>query len=92
MSDLRERIAATLYERSMSKTTWARPWKTLYPAMQQLWLEDADAVILELGLRPEWGALDPQDNGVLCDTREELKVWPGETIKVRLITEWSSDE
>jgi hypothetical protein len=89
---LRERIAKVLYERTMSKSEWARPWKALYPAMQQLWLNDADAVIAELGLRLEWGALDDTDSGTLADTREELEPWQCETIKVRLVTEWAADE
>jgi hypothetical protein len=52
----------------------------------------ADAVISEMGLRQEWGALDDTDSGSLADTREELgELWPGETLKVRHITDWAPD-
>lgn len=51
----------------------------------------ADAVIAELGLRREWGALDDEDNGTLADTREALTPpWGGETIKHRWITDWEA--
>jgi hypothetical protein len=92
MIDLRTSIAKVLYERSMSKLEWPRPWEATHPEMQKLWLADADAVIEALGLRPEWGALDATDSGVLADTREELKPCPRETIKTRYITEWTTDE
>lgn len=53
----------------------------------------ADAVIAELGLRREWGALDDEDNGSLADSREELSPpWDGETIKSRWITDWEVDD
>ena len=51
----------------------------------------ADAVINTLGLRQEWGALAHDGSGTLHDTREEVKPWPGETIKTRYITEWAND-
>ena len=47
MSDLRERIAAVLYTRF----THALPWDGVD---QEPWLDDADAVIAELGLETEW--------------------------------------
>ena len=53
------------------------------------WETIADAMINKLGLRPEWGSLDEEDGGVLADTREELKTWPGETVKRRYITPWT---
>jgi hypothetical protein len=48
----------------------------------------ADAVIAALGLRQEWGSLDENNEGVLADTLDELKRWPGEKIKNRWITDW----
>lgn len=46
--DLRHRIAAVLYGRTMSRLDWHRSWDDLHPDGQQTWLEDADAVIAEL--------------------------------------------
>jgi hypothetical protein len=57
----------------------------------ETWASAAEAVIRELGLRPEWGALDSNDDGVLADTPGELgelKPLPGEVLKCRYITDW----
>jgi hypothetical protein len=54
----------------------------------QLSVTAADTIIREMGLHQEWGALDDNDEGVLSDTREDLKPWGTETIKSRWITEW----
>lgn len=51
----------------------------------------ANAVIRELGLREEFGALDADDSGALYDSRDEIKLCRGETIKRRYITEWEAD-
>jgi hypothetical protein len=91
MIDLRTRIAKVLYERLMSRSAWARPWDTLYPDMQKLWLDDAGAVISELGLRQEWGALDDTDSGALYDDPTEIRLYGDETAKTRYITEWTPD-
>lgn len=53
MSDLRTRIARVLYTRAMSRLSWHRNWDDLQPEVQQMWLDDADAVIRELGLHRE---------------------------------------
>lgn len=45
---LRTRIAAVLYSRAMSRLAWHRSWDDLQSEVQQMWLEDADAVIAEL--------------------------------------------
>lgn len=82
MSDLRSRIAAAL---EMADKT-PLPFDDGPVGYDHL----ADAVIRELQLRPEWGALDGEDNGTLADTREELKPWPGETVKCRYITGWAN--
>ena len=50
MTDLRDKIAAVLYARAMSRLAWHRTWDDLQPEVQQMWLEDADAVIRELEL------------------------------------------
>jgi hypothetical protein len=89
MTDLRTRIAKVLYTRAMSKLEWPRPWEATHPEMKKLWLADADAVIEELGLRPEWGALDATDSGVLYDDPTEIRLYGAETIKIRYITEWT---
>ena len=52
----------------------------------------AAVLIRELGLRQEWGCLDDDDSGVLADTREELRLWPGDIVKHRYITEWKADD
>lgn len=53
MSDLRDRIAAALYDRwwhvSMSLDPPPR-WPKLSKSAKERWLSDADAVIAELGL------------------------------------------
>ena len=51
----------------------------------------SEVIVRELGLRPEWGALDDEDSGFLADSREELKVWGNETIKYRYITDWKPE-
>ena len=48
----------------------------------------ADAVVTGLGLTAEWGALDPDDNGILGDTRSEVEDGYGGTIKIRYLTSW----
>lgn len=53
MTDLRDKIAAVLYARTMSRLSWHRSWDDLQPEVQQMWLEDADAVIREV-LTPEF--------------------------------------
>lgn len=74
MSELRDRIAAVITEGKVAGDGHG----TI-----------ADAVIAELGLRREWGALDDEGNGTLADTREELvPVYGLETIKTRWITDW----
>ena len=56
--DLRTRIAAVLYERSVRRAGLDFKWATLtQDVVKQSWLDDADAVIRELGLqyeRSEW--------------------------------------
>ena len=52
----------------------------------------ADTVIKELGLRPEWGALDGNNEGVLADTPGELTPLSGEKLKRRYITDWTLEE
>lgn len=56
MSDttLRTRIAKVLYTRAMSRLSWHRNWDDLQPEVQQMWLDDADAVIHELNLREDY--------------------------------------
>ena len=49
----------------------------------------ADAVIRELGLRIEYGALDANNCGRSSDY-DELTALPGETIKTRFITDWTT--
>jgi len=51
MTDLRTRIAAALYARAIERLGWNRSWDNLGAPSQQLWLDDADAVIRELGLQ-----------------------------------------
>lgn len=48
MTDLRTRIAAALYARAIERLGWNRSWDNLGAPSQQLWLDDADAVIREL--------------------------------------------
>lgn len=48
-SSLRDRIAAVLYERTMSRLAWHRSWADLHPDVQGVWLDDADAVLAALG-------------------------------------------
>jgi len=60
MTDLRTRIAAALYARAIERLGWNRSWDNLGAPSQQLWLDDADAVIRELGLKR---ASRPSDYG-----------------------------
>lgn len=52
----------------------------------------AAAIVAELGLRDEWGALDGEFCGALYDSRTEVRVLNGEHLMHRYITEWSADE
>jgi len=78
-SDLRTRIAAALQQADKEPQPFDKGVGYEYLA---------DAVIDELGLRLEWGALDEDEGGCLFDCRDEVKVFPGDTVKQRLITEW----
>lgn len=49
-NDLRNRIAAALYNSAMSRLSWPRSWGDLHPVVQQIWLDDADLVIRELDM------------------------------------------
>lgn len=77
--DLRTRIAAAL--RGMTGAN-ASGDPITYEGM-------ADAVIRELGLRIEYGALDANNCGRSSDY-DELTALPGETIKTRFITDWTT--
>lgn len=77
MTDLRTRIAAAIQSIRIQRAGDAE--------------EMADAVIRELGLREEFGALDADDSGALYDSRDEIKLCRGESIKRRYITEWEAD-
>jgi hypothetical protein len=48
----------------------------------------ARILIETLGLHDEWGSLEDDDSGVVSDTRDELKEWPGSTVKYRYVTDW----
>jgi len=79
MSDnLRTRIAAALYARAIERLGWNRSWDNLGAPSQQLWLDDADAVIRELGLKR---ASRPSDYG-------HVNYPPG----YQYITDWIADE
>ena len=79
MSDnLRTRIAAALYARAIERLGWNRSWDNLGAPSQQLWLDDADAVIRELGLQRE-------KNLPLGDERFHQPMH-------RYVTEWTTDE
>ena len=93
--DLRDRIAAVLVD-ALTADTADQLLAICYGGgtRAQITVDCAplaDAVIEALGLRREWGALDAHDEGVLADTREELKPWGTETIKTRYITGWVPD-
>lgn len=91
MSELRDRIAAVARNHQLMTDCRCRCGHTT--GRWWAWTEHlADAVIRELKLREEWGALDEQDGGFLADTREELTVGRGETLKHRYITDWEPAE
>ena len=85
-SELHDRIAAIMWKHRCAQCDHD------FDDDQSWFTHLAGALITELGLHPEWGALDDENGGTLADTREELKAWPGETIKRRYITEWTEDE
>lgn len=76
MSDnLRTRIAAALYARAIERLGWNRSWDNLGAPSQQLWLDDADAVIRELddmGIihlsKVRHDECQPERNGVVTDS------------------------
>ena len=68
MSDnLRTRIAAALYARAIERLGWNRSWDNLGAPSQQLWLDDADAVIREVRCRIHRRP-QPERNGVVTDS------------------------
>ena len=96
MTDLRTRIAAILVD-ALASDAADQLLAIRYGGGTQAQLTVdcgplAEAVIKALGLRREWGALDDNDEGVLADTREELKPWGAETVKGRWITDWQEAE
>lgn len=59
----------------------------------QLSVDAAETLISELEIKAEWGSLDENNDGILADTREELKViTKHETIKLRYVTEWEKQD
>jgi hypothetical protein len=86
VTDLRTIMAAVI----------KRAHSELHFSLKETWDDEclrlADALIGELGLRREWGALTDDDEGVLSDTRDDLKPWGTETIKTRWITDWQEAE
>ena len=87
-SSLRDRIAAVLADAD------GMPWHEWSKAAQDGYQLRADAVIVELGLRQEWGCLDPNDDGVIADSRDQVAedtCWGG-VVKTRWITDWQPEE
>jgi hypothetical protein len=75
--DPRTRIAAALYARAIERLGWNRSWDNLGAPSQQLWLDDADAVIRELKLeREHWQYGDGHTMGV----------------RYRYVTEWEKED
>lgn len=52
----------------------------------------ADIILKFLGLHREWGALDENNDGVITETREELKDTYGGTVKSRYATDWKEED
>ena len=74
MSDLRDRIAATIYR---SASQWDDyPWDSLAGHVKEAFLGQADAVILELGLSLERGQRS-NSTGVAwaADNRHNVRRW-----------------
>ena len=80
MTDLRTRIAAALYARAIERLGWNRSWDNLGAPSQQLWLDDADAVIRELDLTQQYLV-----DGIISDGEPRPWELPCET---RYATEW----
>lgn len=78
--DLRTRIAAVLYERAMSRLAWHRSWDDLQPEVQQMWLEDAGAVVRELNMVQQNEMV--KDGPVMPDGLQKMK------LRYRYVTEW----
>jgi len=85
-SDLRTRIAAALYDHWWHGTmTLKEPpaWEKLSESARESWLNQADAVIRELGLTVErWTSSDP----VVLRAR-----WGKPTVHTRYVTDWEAD-
>ena len=77
MTDLRTRIIEAIAKADQD-------WCSDNPLHEDI----ADAVIRELGLRIEYGALDPTDSGRLSDD-DDLVPLRGEVLKTRYITDWT---
>lgn len=68
--DLRARIAAVLYERSVRRAGLDLRWATLtQDVVKQFWLDDADAVIAAVGLERQ-AHYDPD-----CDYYRYVTDW-----------------
>ena len=89
MSDgaLRDRIAAVIGE-------YLR-WAGADP-MDQYLSDLADALVLALGFRPEWGTKEPEDADpwLLGDSYEEMasRLRPGDRVMVRYVSDWKAVE
>ena len=82
--DLRDRIAAVLYNRAMSRLAWHRSWDDLQSEVQQMWLEDADAV---MGLFTE-----ECRNGPIVGSRDMLTRTGYKVARHRYVTEWETND
>ena len=84
--NLRDRIAAVLYDRALSRARMSWQWADLKSEeARSRWLADADAVIAELRLREE--ALD---GAVVTDGfGTPIRIRPP---RHRYVTDWSNDD
>lgn len=91
-ADLRTRIAAVMHAHQAPGNACLCGWEYDPIIDDSHFDHQAEAVIRELGLRQEWGALDETDSGCIYDSADEVRTLPRETVKSRYVTEWEDDE
>lgn len=84
---LRDRIAKVLWTRFGPQIELGvdGTWEEQHPVARKMWREDADEIILALGLRQQW----------LVDGYKPFDVKPPEwdqVVRIRYVTDWKVDD
>lgn len=98
MSDLRDRIAKVLWTRFAPQIELGvdGTWEQQHPVAREMWREDADEIILALGLRENFAVADEDGDFVYVGADREnsakYTVHPGDHLMRRYVTDWRADD